>query len=117
MEAELWGLYQGLKIAWEHGFRFLQVEVDNLGITQLLNTSEANRSGVSSLLWGIKDLLNKDWQISVKHVYREASFAADFLAGMALNLLLGCHIFHSPPIGVHYCLFNDGLGTDFSRFV
>ncbi|KAH9720545.1 proline transporter 2 [Citrus sinensis] len=71
MEAQLWGLYQGLKIAWERGFRLLQVEVDNLGVTQLLNSSEANRSGISSLLWGIKDLLNRDCQISVKHVYRE----------------------------------------------
>ena len=117
MEAELWGLYQGLKIAWERGFRLLQVEVDNLGVTQLLNSSEANRSGISSLLWGIKDLLNRDRQISVKHVYREANCAAHFLAGMALNLPLGCHIFHSPPMGVHSVLFNDGLGTAFARFV
>ncbi|KAH9776497.1 proline transporter 2 [Citrus sinensis] len=50
MEAELWGLYQGLKLAWEHGFRLLQVEVDNLGVTQLLNSSEANRSGIYGAL-------------------------------------------------------------------
>lgn len=70
MEAELWGLYQGLKIPWDYGFRFLQVEVDNLGITQLLTTSSGNRHSISSLLWGIKDLLNRDWQVSVKHLYR-----------------------------------------------
>ncbi|KAH9770959.1 hypothetical protein KPL71_012540 [Citrus sinensis] len=34
--AELWGLYQGLSIAWQRGFRWLKVEVDCLCVTRLL---------------------------------------------------------------------------------
>lgn len=54
-------------------------------------------------------MLSRDWLISVHHVYREANFAADFLAGMALTLPLGFHLFHQPP----HWLFSDGLGTAF----
>lgn len=36
--AELWGLYQGLLVAWQHGCRWLSTEVDSLCVTQLVST-------------------------------------------------------------------------------
>ncbi|KAH9673090.1 reverse transcriptase domain-containing protein [Citrus sinensis] len=53
--------------------------------------------------------------VSVHHVYREANFAADFMASHALTLPLGIHYFTIPPLGVKTWLRNAGLGTAFPR--
>ena len=38
--AELWGVYQGLVMAWDHGIRWLLVEVDSQCVFQMLNNLE-----------------------------------------------------------------------------
>ena len=35
--AELWGLYQGLTLAWNAGIKRLLVEVDSLCVTQMIS--------------------------------------------------------------------------------
>lgn len=35
--SELWGLYQGLQLAWHDGIRFFEVEVNSLCVTQLIS--------------------------------------------------------------------------------
>ncbi|KAH9680279.1 putative ribonuclease H protein [Citrus sinensis] len=111
--AELWGLYQGLILAWQMGIILLVVEIDSLCVTQLLNKKSLNAT--LSLVNDILGLLSRDWQVSVHHVYREANFAADFMASHALTLPLGLHYFTTPPLGVKTWLRNDGLGTAFPR--
>ncbi|KAH9763649.1 putative ribonuclease H protein [Citrus sinensis] len=111
--AELWGLYQGLILAWQMGIRLLVVEIDSLCVTQLLNRKSFNAT--LPLVNDILGLLSRDWQVSIHHVYREANFAADFMASHALTLPLGLHYFTTPPLGVKTWLQNDGLGTAFSR--
>ena len=39
--AELWGLYQGLCMAWQQGCRWISVEVDSLCVTQLVSNPVA----------------------------------------------------------------------------
>ncbi|KAH9666673.1 reverse transcriptase domain-containing protein [Citrus sinensis] len=95
--AELWGLYQGLILAWQMGIRLLVVEIDSLCVTQLLNRKSLNAT--LPLVNDILGLLSRDWQVSVHHVYREANFAADFMASHALTLPLGLHYFTTPPLG------------------
>lgn len=36
--AEFWGLYQGLQLVWIRGIRFLEAEVDNLCILQMIDS-------------------------------------------------------------------------------
>ena len=115
--AELWGIYQGLLLAWDRGIRLLMVEVDSLCVTQLLQRRDDIHNACYPLVKGIQELLSRSWQISVKHIYREANFAADFLANFALSLPLGLHVFSNPPDGVNVWLRNDGVGIAFPRFV
>ncbi|KAH9735402.1 putative ribonuclease H protein [Citrus sinensis] len=95
--AELWGLYQGLNIAWQNGIRWLQVEVDNICILLLVTTPMITTNELSPLIKSIKDLISHSWCITITHVYREANFAADFLANHALSFSLGLHLFPNPP--------------------
>ena len=36
--AKLWALYQGLNLPWQHGVRFLHVEVDSHYVVQMVNS-------------------------------------------------------------------------------
>ena len=104
-------MYQGLILAWQMGIRLLVVEIDSLCVTQLLNRKSFHV--ILTLVNDILGLLSHDWQVSVHHVYREANFAADFMASHALTLPHGLHYFTTPPMGVKTWLRNDGLGTAF----
>ncbi|KAH9792364.1 putative ribonuclease H protein [Citrus sinensis] len=115
--AELWGLYQGLCLAWDNGIQQLQVEVDSLCVTRLVADDEIRPNGHASLVRGIKELLNRTWQVQVKHVYRESNFAADFLANSALSLPVGLHIFNSLPLGAGFWIRHDSIGVSHPRFV
>ncbi|KAH9751256.1 putative ribonuclease H protein [Citrus sinensis] len=55
--AELWGLYQGLILAWQMGIRLLVVEIDSLCVTQLLNRKSFNAT--LPLVNDILDLLSR----------------------------------------------------------
>ncbi|CAI9095026.1 OLC1v1030878C1 [Oldenlandia corymbosa var. corymbosa] len=81
--AEMWGLYQGLKLAWDLGYREVEVEVDNLSVVQML--SEGNRQPGShiGLLRAIKELLSRSWVVKVNHSHRKCNMVADFLASLA----------------------------------
>lgn len=115
--AELWGMYQGLILAWNKGIRLVIVEVDSLCVKQLIQSQTPSTNASSSLVNGIWELLSRNWQVSVHHIYREANFAADFLATFVLSLPLGFHVLPIPPPGVDVYLCSDSSGGAFPRFV
>ncbi|KAH9782186.1 ADP-ribosyl cyclase/cyclic ADP-ribose hydrolase [Citrus sinensis] len=115
--AELWGLYQGLIISWQNGIRWLQVDVDSICILQLVTTPMITTNELSPLIKSIKDLISRSWCITINHVYREANFAADFLANHALSFPLGLHLFPNPPPGIIAYLQHDMYGVAYPRFV
>ncbi|CAI0473154.1 unnamed protein product [Linum tenue] len=49
----------------------------------------------------IQVLLNRDWEVRISHVYREANFAADFLANRGHLVDFGTHRFNvcDPELG------------------
>ena len=108
--AELWGVYQGLVMAWDHGIRWLLVEVDSQCVVQMLNNLEEMTNEYSPLVSSIKELIHRNWHIYVNHVYREANFAADSIANYASNLLIGLHNLSSSPACVIPFLFTTCMG-------
>ncbi|KAH9758495.1 putative ribonuclease H protein [Citrus sinensis] len=84
--AELWGLYQGLLLAWEAGIKWLLVEVDSLCVTQMISKQVVVPNVSYALVVAVRDLLNRNWQVCLTHIYREANSVADFMANMALSL-------------------------------
>ena len=55
--AELWGVYQGLIIAWDHGVRWLLVEVDSRCVVEMLNNLGEMTNEYSPLVTSIKELM------------------------------------------------------------
>ncbi|KAH9781699.1 reverse transcriptase domain-containing protein [Citrus sinensis] len=58
--AELWGLYQGLQLAWNSGIRRLKVETDSLCVTQLVARPSVMTNEYTPLVQAIKDYLKLD---------------------------------------------------------
>lgn len=97
--AELWGLYRGLLMAWQHSCHWLFVEVDSLCVTQLVSMPVIHTNEYASLLQATRDNIKQDWHITIRHVHRETNYAADFLANYALSVSLGLHIFPNLLVG------------------
>lgn len=57
--AELWGVFQGLKLAWELGYRRINVQVDNKTVVHALNTQSMHPCSNSDVIRAIKDLLSR----------------------------------------------------------
>ncbi|KAH9699945.1 putative ribonuclease H protein [Citrus sinensis] len=58
--AELWGLYQGLILAWNKGIRWLCVEVDSRCVTQLVKNNMVNSNEFSTLIRVIQELIRRN---------------------------------------------------------
>ncbi|KAH9788525.1 reverse transcriptase domain-containing protein [Citrus sinensis] len=115
--AELWGLYQGLILAWEAGIKWLLVEVDSLYVTQMISKQVVVPNVSYALVVAIWDLLDRNWQVCLTHIYREANSVADFMANMALSLPNGMHFFTSPPVGIYSVILQDMIGVAKPRIV
>ncbi|WCJ44057.1 Ribonuclease H-like superfamily protein [Euphorbia peplus] len=91
LRAELWGIYDGLNLAWTMGYKQVQVEVDNqLCVNSILHpTSLPNDS--FALIQEILALFARDWQVTIQHSYREGNRGAYWMAKLADSLELGLH--------------------------
>ncbi|KAK0595722.1 hypothetical protein LWI29_009351 [Acer saccharum] len=97
MEAELWGLYEGLLLAWNAGFRKVLVESDSLHVVQLMHTASKQNHPCFSIIQSCKNLLLADWDCSITHVFREGNRLADGLAFMGQSMATGIVFFDNPP--------------------
>ncbi|XVE83745.1 hypothetical protein DITRI_Ditri16bG0111000 [Diplodiscus trichospermus] len=116
-EAELWGLYKGLIMAWEEGIRKLDVEIDNEVIWKALSDKGSNQCVLSSLGHDVKELFSREWEVELKQVCREANSVADKLAKQATSWPLGLHILHDPPDDIIQLINKDKQGHMVSRMI
>ncbi|WCJ37652.1 Polynucleotidyl transferase ribonuclease H-like superfamily protein [Euphorbia peplus] len=115
LRAELWGIYDGLTLAWNLGYRKVQVEVDSKLCVDLLTRTDTPSNDSTPLINAIQNLIHQNWELSIKHIYREGNRGADYLANLAANLELGFHLLLRPPVGVCKILEQDLLGVSFPR--
>lgn len=52
------------------------------------------------LIHSCKELINRDWEISVNHIYSKANRVAEALANMGHSCTLGFHFLRSSPCEV-----------------
>jgi len=115
--AELWGVYYGLLIAWDQGFRRVELEGDSELVVGFLQSGISEAHPLAFLVRLCHGLLSKDWLVRVSHVYREANRLADGLANYAFSLQFGFLSLYSCPDIVHSIMLEDATGTAFPRHV
>ncbi|CAI9113041.1 OLC1v1013568C1 [Oldenlandia corymbosa var. corymbosa] len=107
--AEIWGLLQGLQLAWDKGYRKLEAEVDNESVVRLVLAKEPNSGVHLEILHAIKELMSRSWEVKLAHVHREKNFAADYMAALAVSNPPGLHRMDFPPSRVRNWLFHIGV--------
>ncbi|CAI0456412.1 unnamed protein product [Linum tenue] len=115
--AELKGAVTGLRIAWERGYRRVHLNLDSTtAISIIKNHSETDHShGI--IAKEFEFLLNLDWEVIVSHVYREANFAADFLANRGHLVHFGTHPFNVYDPELEHWLLHDMIGIHHDRLI
>ena len=72
-------------MARENGARRLIIELDTLKVYRWIRGLEEINNYLTNVIHEGNDYINKDWSISIKHVYREGNQVADRMAKLALN--------------------------------
>ena len=78
-------MIHGLRLAWKKNIRVLTVEVDSLQAHTRITNQTPVGVRLANLVKERKDLLDRDWDVNIRHTYREANQAADFLAKIGLQ--------------------------------
>ena len=115
--AQLWGVYEGIQLAWNLGIKKLLIEVDNKYVVQMMEHEVVRINGHSSLILAIHSLLSKEWQVHIKHVHHEENFTVDCLTGEAWNYSFGFHILDGPPNNLLHWLDYDAREITADRLV
>lgn len=95
---ELMTLLTDISLCWDEGFWKIKCFTDSLETIRL--HKEANT--IFHLLYGnevalLRDLLNRDWEMHIKHTYREGKFCADRFANMGARSDSALIICRNPP--------------------
>ncbi|GAB4846229.1 hypothetical protein Ancab_025226, partial [Ancistrocladus abbreviatus] len=59
---ELWGILEGLNLAWDLGLQQVEPETDSQAVKTLLYSHEGLQRNESSILMAIRKLLTIEWQ-------------------------------------------------------
>ena len=120
MTAELWAIYSGLQLVWDKGFRKVVLESDSRVVVGLINGESVRVDRNYNILMQIKNMLGRDWEVVIVHVYREANCVADWLANFGLTRDLldrGADIITDPPAGLYILLYYDLIGSTVPRLI
>ncbi|KAH1113745.1 hypothetical protein J1N35_007123 [Gossypium stocksii] len=112
LEAEFWGILDGILIVLDKGHKRVKIQTDNLEVVKTLNMEGNVDSGIT-LLTRIKRTLQSEGQWEVKHVPRECNLVADHLAKISLSWQTPLQVFEVPPDGVVLVIRQEKLFSVF----
>lgn len=100
--AEVWGVYEGFKLAMEMGFSKVDLQVDSSTVVGLIKSDNNLGMNNFSLLNRIWWLLERIGDVKISHTYREANHCANALAkyeGGEDYPEIITHLVHSDVVG------------------
>ncbi|CAN1845039.1 Putative ribonuclease H protein At1g65750 [Linum perenne] len=114
---ELQGAIHGLELAWNMGFRRVELQMDSsVAIDLFMATEEPMHQHAGEVL-SFRELRTRDWSINIRHLYREGNKVADFLANRGHDFPFGSHSFPLSDCNLSYFLRYDCLGISEPRHV
>ncbi|CAN1753298.1 Putative ribonuclease H protein At1g65750 [Linum perenne] len=82
-----------MELAWSYGFRKIKLQLDSKAVITILTRREDPVHQYATEVLAFRELCNRNWLVEVRHVYREANMAADFLAEQGYLFPFGIHLF------------------------
>lgn len=117
-DAEIWGLFFGLKLAISHNPSPLIVEMDSALLAQLIQMKESITFHLlAGMITECKQMMDLLGYCRLQHVYHKKNSVADCLANASFNGDLGLCLFGIAPAWVAYLLANDVLRVPRPRLI
>ncbi|CAN1170687.1 Putative ribonuclease H protein At1g65750 [Linum perenne] len=109
--AEMRGAVEGLQRAWDLGYRRILLRMDSVAAISLLmgRGEPTHHHGLETALF--QDLCRRDWQVVVRHIFREGNHAADYLASIGYDYPFGSHTVSSSDCNLVYHLRHFIIAT------
>lgn len=86
-----------------------------MDVVHLVESNPSSRHLFASLVWDIKDLLNRPWTVVLQHTLREGNACVDFLAKNEANQSEDIVVTEDPLEGLGLFLLADVLGVSSLR--
>ena len=115
--AEATAFQQGLRIALQHNITHLQIEGDNLMVINSVKGLWSPPWQIAHLIWDIHALLSSFSSTTIRHIYREANKAADWVANVGHLVTSQFTIDDCTHSALHPILVNDQVGAPLVRRV
>ncbi|CAN1343203.1 Putative ribonuclease H protein At1g65750 [Linum perenne] len=117
MRAEIRGIVEGMKWAWNKGIRKLRIQSDSKAAVDMLSNRRVSVGQHSNLVEQFFELSSRPWEVSIHHIYREANYAADYLASFGHSLCYGIHVLDAPDRSLLYWRNFDVVGSCTTRLI
>lgn len=95
-ECEAWAVLKGLEWAWQRNVCALQIQCDAENVVRWINGGEVPDGPIRFIILRCREWLNKEWSVTVVHVYRGQNRVADGLARMARRREIQWATFENP---------------------
>ncbi|CAL1413056.1 unnamed protein product [Linum trigynum] len=115
--AELRAAVEGLEMAWKLGHRRVELNLDSTTALNIIKNRDQTDHCHGAIADYFGELLSREWNVEMKHIFRECNFAADFLANKGHSLSFGSHLFNVSDPNLCYWLFYDNMGISRCREV
>ncbi|GAV76963.1 RVT_3 domain-containing protein [Cephalotus follicularis] len=83
LQAELWGLRGGIKMAWSMHISKLIVETDSQLSILMIQVAATTFHLLSALIEDYRSLLSKPWECSMHHIFQEGNKCVDFITNLS----------------------------------
>lgn len=114
LHAELEALLEGLRLAWDLGFRELHCFLDSLTAKHLVEPQVSSSHRYASLTCSIQALLLREWKC-MRHINREGNQSVDLLAKLGRDSSERLTVWETSSVVVSLALVADYAGIRFRR--
>ncbi|XP_004305206.1 PREDICTED: putative ribonuclease H protein At1g65750-like [Fragaria vesca subsp. vesca] len=111
VDAEVWGIYFGLKLARNLNIMHLEIESDSAILINLLQRVDLSCHPLGSLIVGCHFLSSNMENTKFSHIFRKCNMITDSLAKMSINHAPGLIILEEPPIHAVSAYLDDLNGV------
>ncbi|CAN1791749.1 Putative ribonuclease H protein At1g65750 [Linum perenne] len=113
--AELRGVVSGLQLAWDRGYRKVQLQIDSQCAVLLLQSDDRTDHLHATTIRHARELLRRDWEVRIRHVYRESNH--DHLANRGHSCPIGFHCIELSDPVLSFWLLHDQLSVSETRLI
>jgi ribonuclease HI len=104
--AEMWGMYIFLDMAWRANITHLIVDIDSKILVDMINDNCKFNKIVPTLVR--RKLFSLSWTVHINHTWRGGNRSVDWLANFSISSdSMDFYILETPPIELQRLLFDD----------